>query len=131
MFGLSCSVSLRRSISKNTLDDEVLRTSTLRQSRIEKEVLSPVDEADDSPYYWLGWIVEDVTKLRTTINHNDADNMSMLRASNVLANAKMVDGQTVIVSNEETGTDVSDIELLAREYSPFVKICFLKLGCTL
>ena len=49
--GLSCSVSLRRSISKNTLEDEVLRTSTLRQSRIEKEVLSPVDEADDSPYY--------------------------------------------------------------------------------
>ena len=49
----------------------------------------------------------------------------------MLANAKMVDGQTVIVSNEETGTDVSDIELLAREYSPFVQICFLKLGCTL
>ena len=31
---------LRKSISRNTLDDEVLRTSTLKQSRIEKEVLS-------------------------------------------------------------------------------------------
>ena len=35
---------LRKSISRNTLDDEVLRTSTLKQSRIEKEVLSPVEE---------------------------------------------------------------------------------------
>lgn len=38
---------LRKSISKNTLDDDVLRTSTLQQSNVEKEVFSPVDKADD------------------------------------------------------------------------------------
>ena len=47
LFTIYYRVSLRRSISKNTLEDDVLRTSTLRQSDIEKEVFSPVDKADD------------------------------------------------------------------------------------
>ena len=64
--------------------------------------------------------------MRTTINQSDTDNMSILRASKVLANANLADSQSVIVTEKEPETNVSDIELLAREYSPLVVNCLFE-----
>lgn len=117
---------MRRSISKNTLDDDILRTSTLRQSQAEKEVFSPVDKADDGCFGCSRFIVEDTTKLRATINQSEEDSMNMLRASKVLANANLTESQAVIATEQEIEANLSDIEILAREYSPFAVVCLFK-----
>ena len=110
---------LRKSISRNTLDDEVLRTSTLKQSRIEKEVLSPVEEPNP----------ENTVLLHTTINNNDEDNVSMLHASTVLSESQLpekkdglYDSSAVIYSKKKDEQNVSEIEVSASDYSPVIAI---------
>ena len=52
--------------------------------------------------------------------------MSILRASKVIAGVDMPDDQAAIGTDRESETEVSDVELLAREYSPFVVICLFE-----